>query len=47
MLYFKPLKAMTERKISTLSMSGGYAGGQEILRLVQAGADGYKNTLLS
>jgi len=37
---------MTERKISSLSMFG-VTPALEILRLVQAGADGYVNTLPS
>jgi len=40
-------KATTERKISLLGMAGLKAGCIEILRLVQAGVDGYVNTLLS
>jgi len=33
--------------MSSLGMSGGDAGRLEILRVVQAGADGYGNTLPS
>jgi len=40
------LKAMTERKISSINMPGD-AGAIEILRMVQAGVDGYVNTLPS